>query len=199
MSSQRSRGHVEDISVAQLEQPCAIVYVCTCVRVCACVFAPVSYAFHVRGGSSRREEKLYNCAKLNRARELETQSRTSFSPPAKCGACNTLCIISFSRKGLRVARFQVCICANSVSSRSWRLKKDTYDEANILFCVCVHILSGPQNPGFVPSSSVSSGKCNCPPTKSAKCEERSIPLYRQRRSNSSSVTSSIRKESITLQ
>lgn len=170
-----------------------------CVRVCACVFAPVSYAFHVRGGSSRREEKLYNCAKLNRARELETQSRTSFSPQAKCGACNTLCIISFSRKGLRVARFQVCICANSVSSRSWRLKKDTYDEANILFCVCVHILSGPQNPGFVSSSSVSSGKCYCPPTKSAKCEERSIPLYRQRRSNSSSVTSSIRKESITLQ
>lgn len=135
-----------------------------CVRVCACVFAPVSYAFHVRGGSSRREEKLYNCAKLNRARELETQSRTSFSPPAKCGAYNTLCIISFSRKGLHVARIQVCICANSVSSRSWRLKKDTYDEANILFCVCVHILSGPQNP----SSSVSSGKCYYPPNK--KCQ-----------------------------
>lgn len=170
-----------------------------CVRVCAYVFAPVSYAFHVRGGSSRREEKLYNCAKLNRARELETQSRTSFSPPAKCGACNTLCIISFSRKGLRVARFQVCICANSVSSRSWRLKKDTYDEANILFCVCVHILSGPKTRALFRRPVCPLGSATTPPTKSAKCEERSIPLYRQRRSNSSSVTSSIRKESITPQ
>lgn len=169
-----------------------------CVRVCACVFAPVSYAFHVRGGSSRREKKLYNCAKLNRARELETQSRTSFSPPAKCGACNTLCIISFSRKGLRVARFQVCICANSVSSRSWRLKKDTYDEANILFCVCVHILSGPKTRALFRRPVCPLGSATTPPTKSAKCEERSIPLYRQRRSNSSSVTSSKRKHNAAI-